>query len=50
MATKTIALKTDIQTAYAKIAQSLTQNKAEITNQQAPTYLSYTMSHSGRPS
>jgi hypothetical protein len=46
MATKTIALKTDIQTAYAKIAQSLTQNKAEITNQQAPTYLSYTMSHS----
>jgi hypothetical protein len=46
MATKVIALNTDLQTAYASVSQSLTQNSAEITAQQAPTFLAYTMQHS----
>lgn len=46
MATKVIALDTDLQTAYASVSQSLIQNSAEITAQQAPTYLAYTMHHS----
>jgi hypothetical protein len=46
MATKVIALKTDIDTAFAQIAQSLTSNKAEITTQQAPRALCFTMNYS----
>ncbi len=46
MATKVIALKTDIDTAFAQIAQSLMNNKAEITAQQAPRALCFTMNSS----
>jgi Short C-terminal domain len=46
MATKIIALKTDINTAFAQISQSLTNNKAEITSQQAPKALTFSMAYS----
>lgn len=46
MATKVIALNADLQTAYASVSQSLSENGAEITAQQAPTYLAYSMHHS----
>lgn len=46
MATKMIALDTDMTTAFAKIRESLAQNKAEITAQQPPQFLSYTLQHS----
>lgn len=46
MATKIIALKTDINTAFAQIAQSLTNNKAQITTQQAPKMLTFATTYS----
>ncbi len=46
MANKTIALNTDIHTAHARILQSLLQNNAEITAQDAPNFLAYTLQHS----
>jgi Short C-terminal domain len=46
MATKTLTLNADIEHAYAQIAQSLAGNKAEITTQQAPTFLAFTLGHS----
>ncbi len=46
MATKTIVLKTDIDTAFAQISQSLTNNKADITSQQAPKSLTFSMAYS----
>lgn len=46
MATKTLTLKTDLENAFVQIAQSLTGNKAEITAQQPPTFLAFTLGHS----
>jgi Short C-terminal domain len=46
MATKTLTLNADIEHAYAQIAQSLAGNKAEITTQQPPSFLAFTLGHS----
>jgi Short C-terminal domain len=46
MATKTLTLNADIEHAYAQIAQSLAGNKAEITTQQPPGFLAFTLGHS----
>ena len=46
MATKTLTLNADIEHAYAQIAQSLVGNKAEITTQQPPGFLAFTLGHS----
>jgi Short C-terminal domain len=46
MATKTLTLNADIEHAYAQIAQSLAGNKAEITTQQPPNFLAFTLGHS----
>jgi Short C-terminal domain len=46
MATKTLTLNADIEHAYAQITQSLTGNKAEITTQQPPSFLAFTLGHS----
>jgi Short C-terminal domain len=46
MATKTLTLNADIEHAYAQIAQSLAGNKADITTQQPPSFLAFTLGHS----
>ena len=46
MATKTLTLNADIEHAYAQITQSLVGNKAEITTQQPPGFLAFTLGHS----